>query len=455
MPKFTPVELEDVLIVTCDVKDMYSNIEQGLGIKAVRYWLSKYPELLNQRFSVDFVIEALEFVLSNSTFQFNDKFYSLICGTVTGTKVAPSYANLTMAYLENKFYEVIKQIYGADIHNYVFQSWKRFLDDGQIMWHKSFGCVTEFVKILNSLDSKIQFTYECSDNELSYLNLLIYICNGKLMTDIFYKETDSHDFLPFNSCHPRHTKCNIPETLARTICTIVDDPDRKQYRLEELKTWLIKSGYPTNLIRSAFSKVQKVDQAILRDKVPSKSEELLVFVQGHNPINPQVFQKLSNCFNFLKTTEKFRELFGGTKLIKSERQPLNLGRLLQRSQFSSAILKKGCVKCRKSNCGTCSYLSEVDSVNFHRVNIVFKLMTHFTCSSGNIIYKITCKGCNEYYIGLTVNLRNRTSNHKFCVFNDASRIQKVHKHIYDCARAFSIPFTRVPFYKCKHDTNIA
>ena len=48
--------------------------------------------------------------------------------------MAPTYANLTMAFLETKLYEKVKEKYGDNIHDYVKCNWKRFLDDGQIMW---------------------------------------------------------------------------------------------------------------------------------------------------------------------------------------------------------------------------------------------------------------------------------------------------------------------------------
>ena len=89
-----------------------------------------------------------------------------------------------------------------------------------------FGPVSEFIEILNSLDANINFTYESNEIGLPFLQLFIYKTPSTVATDIYYKETDSHDYLPFKSCHPRHTLENIPFNLARNICTLVDDPDR-------------------------------------------------------------------------------------------------------------------------------------------------------------------------------------------------------------------------------------
>ena len=40
---------------------------------------------------------------------------------------------------------------------------------------------------------------------------------------IFYKKTDTQRCVPFNSCHPKQCKNNIPFTLARIICTIMEN----------------------------------------------------------------------------------------------------------------------------------------------------------------------------------------------------------------------------------------
>ena len=87
LPHFPPDELADILIVTCDVKNMYNNIHQSLGLEAVNFWFKKHPELLHKRFTANFVIEALKLVLNNSQFMFNDECFSLKTGTATGTTV--------------------------------------------------------------------------------------------------------------------------------------------------------------------------------------------------------------------------------------------------------------------------------------------------------------------------------------------------------------------------------
>ena len=63
-----------------------------------------------------------------------------------------------------------------------------------------------------------------SGASVPFLDVRFTIVKDKsLDTDIYYKETDSHNYVPFFSYHPHKTLSNIPFTLVRRICTIVSD----------------------------------------------------------------------------------------------------------------------------------------------------------------------------------------------------------------------------------------
>ena len=269
----------------------------------------------------------------------------------------------------------------------------------------------------------------------------------------FYKNTDSHSYLPFHSNHPRHTKNNIPGTLARTICTIVEDKHLRKYRLNELKLWLLRKQYPLDLINSQFSKFSNLNCSDLRKNVTKEKDNLLVFVTTHNPKNPHIFGKIRDYFEFLQFSEKYSKTFKSTKLIKSERQPKNLGSLLRKSNISVKDHTPGVKKCGKSNCGTCRHLIEDDHTYFHRANINHKISASFGCKSGNLIYKITCLHCMEYYIGETVHLQHRVSNHKTSIKYDIYRAP-LHTHLYNCAKNLDVKFSIIPFYQVLEKSRI-
>ena len=53
-----------------------------------------------------------------------------------GTKFAPTYATLVLAYLKEKLYVQTEIKFGKDFARYIKGNWKRFLEDCFILWTK-------------------------------------------------------------------------------------------------------------------------------------------------------------------------------------------------------------------------------------------------------------------------------------------------------------------------------
>ena len=76
------------------------------------YWLHQKRELILQRFTNDFIIESLKFILKNNNVLFDDHMYLQLLGTAMGTKCASPYACLTDGYLEETtFYQQTAKIF--------------------------------------------------------------------------------------------------------------------------------------------------------------------------------------------------------------------------------------------------------------------------------------------------------------------------------------------------------
>ena len=80
-----------------------------------------------------------------------------------------------------------------------------------------------------------------------------------IITDIYYKPTDTKQYLDYNSCHPRHIRRNVPSNLARRICTIVENESLRHERLEELEVCLINRHYPLAVIEYGMKKAKDID----------------------------------------------------------------------------------------------------------------------------------------------------------------------------------------------------
>ena len=447
LPRIVP---ESTILVSFDVTSLYTNINHELGVKAMEYWINKHPRSLNSRFSKEFIIDSILLILTNNTFTFDDRIFLQKKGTAMGTKMAPSYATLVLGYLENELYSQVFNKMGEEIGHYVYSNWRRFLDDCYINWPYGEDKLKELHDILNSLDGSIQLTAETSCKELPFLDVMIRKDKTHLTTDMYYKPTDSFQYLPYTSSHPRHTKNNIPYNLARGICMIVENQDIRKRRLDDLKQILLRKQYPAEIIDYGVNKALTLTtEELRRVREQATENNLLCLVTTHNPNNPQVFQLVRKTLPMLNQNSSLKSIMSKTKVIHSQRQPRNLKRMLTNSYFSRLKDTDPEVKiCGTKRCGTCPYLKQGKEFTFSATNEIFRIKHSMNCTSTNLIYVITCAGCGHNYIGETGDvLRNRVTVHKQQIRDPHTRMLGVSKHIDECAAGLTPQFTIFPFYK--------
>ena len=239
------------ILATIDVKALYLNIPHDEGIQAVKNRL-----YYNNRESDDISIpcgtmsDLLHIVLTKNYFQFADSMYHQVQGTAMGTKMAPSYANLFMAELEEKL-----------LRNYSTGPilWKRYIDDILCIWPGSQQSLDTFIEYLNKSHPTIKFTYESSPHSVDYLDITIYKgdryrATGVLDFKPFFKTTNKFQYLEYSSAHPRNTfRSLIKGELTRLLRACSDETEYKT------KSKLFRAfrdrGYPASLIKKVQESV--------------------------------------------------------------------------------------------------------------------------------------------------------------------------------------------------------
>ena len=363
-----------------------------------------------------------------------------------GTKFAPVYATLTIGYLEEKLYTIIETNYDTEFQRYLKKYWKRFLDDCFVPWTKSEEELIKFHSVLNNLHNDIRFTLEYGQNEQPFLDVMVRNKGGKIETDIFYKETDSKQYLLFSSCHPRHTKINIPYNLARRLKTIISEENVLINRMTELKSFLLKQNYPESLIDGGIAKAMNLDKNTLRTIKNKTDDKVIPYVSTHNPKNPEIYKVIQFNLPILKEDPKMNDILSNFKIIKSKRQPNNLKRLLTKAKFSNCDHHE-VKRCHRPNCGLCVHLIEGDAFEF-KSGRKFYVHESMTCAVKNVLYVIKCGGCGEEYIGQTGDfLRKRVTVHNQQIRDPKTRMLYVSGHIDICAHQLIPKYMIFPFYK--------
>ena len=91
---------DNTILVTFDVTALYSSIPHNDGIGACKKYLDG-RELSS--ISSEDICQLIKFILEDNVFSFNDEYFLQVCGTAIGTRMAPCYANIFMAELEENF----------------------------------------------------------------------------------------------------------------------------------------------------------------------------------------------------------------------------------------------------------------------------------------------------------------------------------------------------------------
>ena len=356
------------------------------------------------------------------------------------------------------FYQLKNQL-GNEVAQYFWKNYRRYLDDGQIMWDTRLCDFSLILEIMNALHPSIVFTFDGHMERLTFLNVTVIKTDYGLITEIFNKDTESDTYVPFSSCHPRSTKENIPFELAKSVRRLTDDDDTVKVKLRTLSDKLERCGYPQGLVCAAANKALSLNKYDLRkvkgEKVTTSNE--IPFVHTYDPSLPQLFGLIKEITSRLYTNRELKKIFGDTRILDSRREPPSLSGILQHSRYEGASSGEEnndvtkVTKCGRPGCRTCEDMLEVNSVYFKNSDINFSIKVEMNCTVRNLIYVILCKRCGFSYIGETINLRKRMNTHRNKSASHAAACAEVSRHLYECSWGFWI----CPLFKMKDESKIA
>ena len=104
--------------------------------------------------------------------------------------------------------------------------WFHYIDYIFFIWTNGGEKLKKFLEDFNSFSDDIKFTYEFDKKCISFLDLKVISSNGRLMTSLYTKPTDCHQYFHYKSSYPEHTKRFIisSQTLGvKRICSQESD----------------------------------------------------------------------------------------------------------------------------------------------------------------------------------------------------------------------------------------
>ena len=166
---------------------------------------------------------------------------------------------------------------------------------------------------------------------------------------------------------------------------------------EEMCDFLDKRGYPASVVRAGHHHAQQIDRQSALQTSQKENNDRIPFTLTFHPQNLAVKSINLKNFKLLQNDSDMVRIFSQPPLISFKRDK-NIGNFLVRSAFQTSD-QPGTFKCACTRCKTCPFIRSVEKISGPKRSIT--ITDHFTCTSGNVIYCITCTLCKKLYIGET------------------------------------------------------
>ena len=412
---------EDVLMCTIDVVGLYPNIPHKDGLEALKLALDSRED---KNISTESLLELAKCVLENNVFEHNGAVYKQKQGTAIGTKMAPSYAILFMSYLEENL------LSSFPLKPLV---WWRYIDDIFLLWEHGEEQLKNFLQYINSAHQTIKFTADYSTDKINFLDVEVIRRGDTLLTDLYVKQTDTHQYLDASSCHPNHCKNSIPFSQALRLNRICSEQKFYDQRCNDLETWLLSRGYDEKLVRRKILEARRFKRIDLlnKKKVDKKDHKITLNLTYH-----PAFQSLRTIMHklhvILSCNKEHQKVFKHIPLI-GFRNAKNLKDFLVRAKVPPLTTPEGASEtCAGRLCKMCSFVKCTNS--FESKDGVKYVIRNckLNCGSKNVVYLLNCKTCNVQYVGsCTTPFRKRFANYKSCYNRHRAQTvpqQNLHNH---------------------------
>ena len=247
------------------------------------------------------------YMLNIYAFEHNEMFYKQLRGTSIGTKMAPPYAVVFMGKLEEDF------IKGQRLKPMV---WWRYIDDIFMLWEHGEKELKAFLEALNSCHPTIKFTAEYSKEKINFLDVSVRKVSNHLVTDLYVKPTDTHQYLHASSCHVYHSKKSIPYSQALRFNRICSENVYFDKRCNELEVWLKSRGYSDKMVRSQILKARKFSRKELLEKEqPKNNNNKVVLNVTYHPSFSNLKHTLRDIQLLLTPDKEHEKVFSTVPIV--------------------------------------------------------------------------------------------------------------------------------------------
>ena len=299
-------------VFTFDAKSLYTSIPLSEALAVIANITSNDP-------LAKYINKGLKIILSANYFTFDGQLFRQTQGIAMGTPVAPTVANLYLAYFEHK-HIVCSSLWRNEIRLFF-----RYIDDLFVIWRPSTRKfkLNEFLARLRRQPGITWQPDAFHKNTADFLDLTIKVEKGKLHTKTFQKRLNLYLYMPYKSAHS-------PFILRGLIFGLLKKYRRQHTNYDEfislannLMKRLLARGYHTPILKSTLDLLAKPKYRHKKDHL----NRSLFFSLEYNPNGPT--NQLIRQILQLDSLEKMLTPLGfGNNIIIGLRRARNLREIL-------------------------------------------------------------------------------------------------------------------------------
>ena len=292
--------------------------------------------------------------------------------------------------------------------------WWRYIDDIFVIWEHGEEELQKFLETLNCYHPTIKFTAEYSRAKINFLDVTVIKKGNQLVTDLYIKPTDTHQYLHASSCHVSHCKKSIPFSQTLRLNRIFSENTFFDKWCNELEIWLKERGYSDKLVRGQILKARKFSRSeVLNKQKRMGNKSRIVFDITYHPVFSKLKNKLSEIHLLLTPDREHEKVFAHVPII-GFRRAKSLKDILVRAKVAPLEKKKGCCRpCGGTRCEICKHVVTTEAFRSFSTQREYCIKSNnLNCRSSNIVYLFSCKTCSKQYTGNTERFRSRLNNYK-------------------------------------------
>lgn len=372
-------------LISLDVVSLYTNIP----ITLISDILTKKWVLLKQHTSLtlDDFINAVNLVLNNSYFQYENDFFQQLNGCAMGSPISSTIAQLVMEHLEE-----------TTINNLDFDItfFKRYVDD--CLTSVPENKINEILTAFNDFHPSLQFTIETEkNNEINFLDLTLIrnVNENNIKTKWYTKKTWSGRYLNYNSNHPNKQKRSVVIGLTDRAIALTS-PEFRPEILKKVKQTLLNNHFPEKLI----TRIVKQRIHVFYNK--TKKHMAKIKPQNNKYIALPYTEGMSEKIKYILAKHNITVCYRAQNLVKSLFSPLKMK--IPEKKKSNVVYAIPCLNCPKKYIGMTTQLLN-NRLNGHK----------YTKNASTALHKHESQTNHEFNFNETKILVQETNYQKLTV----------------------------------------